>query len=93
MFHGVKMDDEKFAFCETVADMAMNMQTARMKNELKGDSRELVAMSIAWAEEFEELHKGHQWDGEYFDEVDSFFALKFKEQFGYSPFGKETVKR
>ena len=32
-----------------------------------------------WANEFEEAHEGFHWDGNYFDEIDSFIDRKFKE--------------
>lgn len=44
------------------------------------DSRALTEVSIHWAKEFIELHKGRIWDGEYTEELQNF--LKSKNIFG-----------
>lgn len=32
-----------------------------------------------WADEFEKLHEGREWDGEFYDEIDEFFKKKVSE--------------
>lgn len=36
----------------------------------------LYELAAEWTDEFEELNKYREWDGEFFDEIDSFFELK-----------------
>jgi hypothetical protein len=40
----------------------------------------LYELAEAWANEFEEKHKGREWDGEFFDEIDKFLDEKFSER-------------
>jgi len=39
----------------------------------------LMELAYEWTNEFEELHKGQEWDGEWYDELDKFWEKKFKE--------------
>lgn len=36
----------------------------------------LYDLSICWAVEFDKLHNGREWDGEFFDEIDRFMQRK-----------------
>lgn len=38
----------------------------------------IYELAEKWTDEFEKLHEGRQWDGEYFDEVEEFLASKIK---------------
>lgn len=38
----------------------------------------LYVLAQKWTDEFELLHKGREWDGEYFDALDEFFKTKNK---------------
>jgi len=65
-----------YNLCETVADLAMNFQTKEWKPE---DSRRVIALIIEWAQEFTLKNEGRVWDGEYMEEIDAFFEVKYKE--------------
>lgn len=38
----------------------------------------LYELAEEWTDEFEELHKGREWDGDFFDEIEEFCDLKNK---------------
>lgn len=58
---------------ETVADLAY---LAGAAGYYSGDSRRDTDNIIGWAKEFEALNKGREWDGEYMEEIESFFKTK-----------------
>ena len=39
----------------------------------------LYEIAEEWTDEFEELNKDRKWDGEFFNEIESFFAKKLKK--------------
>ena len=59
-----------------MADLAQNFARAET---LPGDSRETVRLCVEWAEAFEEKHKARVWDGEYLDEIDTWFQSHYAD--------------
>lgn len=45
----------------------------RVESEGRGG---LYLLAKEWTDEFEELNKGREWDGEFFDEIDEFLIKK-----------------
>jgi len=39
----------------------------------------ICELMVKWTNEFEELNKGRNWDGEWMDEVDKFFRKKLEK--------------
>ncbi len=68
------MNNPNFFLCEAVADLAVNFAVAEFHPD---DSRELARLCIEWAEEFEKKNAGREWDGEYIEEIDAFFDVKY----------------
>lgn len=58
--------------CETVGTMANSINN-------KQGTGGLYDLALNLTNEFEKLHKGKQWDGEYFDEIENFLELKENE--------------
>lgn len=74
----IKRNQKQYSLCEAVADIAYITGT---KDYYGGDSREDIANFIAWAKEFEHIHRGVVWgeDLDYFDEIDKFISKKIKK--------------
>jgi hypothetical protein len=69
-----------YSLCETVHDLSLNLHNDWVAGRLNvQDSRERAQLAIEWAQEFEAMHQGREWDGEYLEEVDLFYATKAKE--------------
>lgn len=66
-----KTTPSSYSLCEAVADIAMNLALAPRHPE---DSRETISLAIEWAEAFEAKNKDREWDGEYIEEIDAYFA-------------------
>ncbi len=71
-----RTDDEVCELCEAVADIAYFAGMDRLRIP---DSRTMMAIFIGWAEEFEVLNRGREWDGEYIEEIEAFYDKKKKE--------------
>ena len=69
--------------CETVCDLS----TMFIKQpHLPDDSRELVRLSILWAEEFERQNAGETWaDREYLEVIETFFHDHYRDWLNPSP--------
>lgn len=50
------------------------------RTKLSQGSTALYSLAEQWADEFEELNKGREWDGEFFDEIEQFCATKNNTQ-------------
>lgn len=63
---------------QIIADIAINVGWERLDII---DSREMTNLIIAWANEFEHLHRSTDWTerGDYIDAIDSFSEEKIKE--------------
>lgn len=61
------------AYIERTKDELGTAANNRLKEQGTGGLYELAE---DWTEEFTEEHKGHQWDGDYLDAIDSFLRLK-----------------
>jgi hypothetical protein len=74
------MDKPTYSLCEVVADLMWNLATDLESGKVAPipDSREVVRRVIEWAEEFEAKNAGREWDGEYVEEIDAFYAEKTK---------------
>jgi hypothetical protein len=74
------MDKPTYAICEVVADLMWNLaiDLDRKKVGYIEDSREVIRLCIEWAEEFETRHAGREWDGEYMEEIETFYQEKTK---------------
>lgn len=59
---------------DTMPDVESVVQ---IRHEQQG-SGGLWELADEWTDEFEKLHKGREWDGDYFDEIDAFFEKKNK---------------
>lgn len=68
--------DSVHSLCEAVADIAYNAGCDGLQIP---DSRAMMQSFISWAAEFEEKNKGREWDGEYIEEIDAFYAAKAAE--------------
>ncbi len=68
--------EKTYSLCEAVADIAINFAVQSIHPD---DSRELIRLVIEWAEIFEARNKGREWDGEYIQEIDSFFFEQYNE--------------
>jgi hypothetical protein len=68
--------DEKrvYSLCEAVADLSASFI---VMPKVPADSREMTRLCIEWAQEFEKIHGGREWDGEYIETIDAFFADKY----------------
>ena len=66
---------ETFDLCEVVADLATNLTVSP---HLPEDSREFTRLCIEWAEIFHVRHANREWNGEYMEEVDKFFAEQYE---------------
>ena len=71
---------EQTADLETLFDLTANL-TADLTSgvityEKMPDSRSRFSRLIAWANEFNRIHAGREWDGDYFEAVDDFYAAK-----------------
>jgi len=82
------MDESTFSLCEAVADLAWNMGTVR-DEAYPEDSRAAIQAIIQWAEDFEAMNKGREWDGEYMEEIDAYFVKRFVEQYEKHPFKED----
>lgn len=63
-----------YHLCEAVADLACNFAHAEFTPD---DSRELPRLCIEWAQDFEAEHAGREWDGEYIEAIDAYFAKRY----------------
>lgn len=75
-----KMDEPKekcIPLHQIIADIAINVGWERLDII---DSREMTNLIIAWANEFEQLHRSTDWAerGDYIDAIDSFSQEKIK---------------
>lgn len=70
------LSKSQYSLCEAVSDISMLMGYYGFRFP---DSRLGVSESIEWAQEFESLHNGRKWDGEYIEEIDAFAITKMKE--------------
>ena len=68
------LDNKTYSLCEAVADLSANFIVAP---KIPADSRAMTALCIGWAVEFEEKYGGREWDGEYIEVIDEFFAAKY----------------
>jgi hypothetical protein len=59
---------------ETVSDLTLQFAEAEF---LPQDSRELPRLVIEWAEIFEARNAGREWDGEYLEEIETFFRAQY----------------
>jgi hypothetical protein len=71
---------EQTADLETLYDLTANL-TADLTSgvityEKMPDSRSRFSTLIVWANEFNRIHEGREWDGDYFEAVDDFYAAK-----------------
>lgn len=68
-----------YALCEAVADIT---QIATSEGFQLPDSRELIALYIQWAKEFERMHKCMEWGVdspcEYLEAIEYFTMFKLK---------------
>jgi hypothetical protein len=68
-----------YSLCEAVADLAASFAVAPW---IPNNSREMNQLCIAWAEEFERKHVGHQWGidtgPDYIEAIDAYFAEKWQ---------------
>ena len=74
------MDRPTYSLCEVVADLSWFLHRD-LEAERVGhieDSREVVRLVLEWAEEVETIHADREWDGEYFEAIDDFYAEKTK---------------
>ena len=71
---------EQNLYLETLFDLTVNLTadlTSGVIDEDKmPDSRSRFSRLIAWANEFNRIHEGREWDGDYFEAVDDFYAAK-----------------
>jgi len=75
------MNKPTYSLCEVVADLSWFLHRDLMAGgvgHIDDDSREVIRLIIEWAEEFETIHADREWDGEYFEAIDDFYAEKTK---------------
>lgn len=75
------MNKDLYGFGEAVFDLALNWghAYALQTKAVPEDSREMARLVIEWAEEFETRNEDREWNGEYMEEIDQFFELKYRE--------------
>jgi hypothetical protein len=65
---------------ETLYDLTTNLAAdlalGNIPEEKIEDSRNRHTLLVSWANEFNNLHRGREWDGDYLDAVDDFYAEK-----------------
>lgn len=75
----MELDPKIYSLCEAVADLAWNFACAPV---VPGDSREVVSLSIAWAQEFEDAWGARTWledtGPDYLIAIDEWFLLKYR---------------
>lgn len=71
---------QQSANLETLHDLTVNLiadlTSGVIDQALMPDSRSRFSTLITWANEFNKIHAGKEWDGEYFEAVDDFYATK-----------------
>lgn len=71
---------ERSCELETFYDLCVNYGTdCALGNYWCEDSRSAMDVMLRWANEFNTLHHGREWDGEYMEEIDAFYLLKRDE--------------
>lgn len=68
------MGKETYALCEAVADLALAFSE---KEKRPDDSREMIRLAIEWAEIFEARTRDREWEGDYLEAIDAFFADQY----------------
>ena len=74
------MEIEQTADLETFYDLTVNLTTditsGAILEDRFPDSRWRFSVLIDWANEFNKLHASRDWDGDYFEVLDDFYAAK-----------------
>jgi hypothetical protein len=65
---------------ETLYDLTTNLAAdlalENIPEEKLEDSRSRLTVLLSWANEFNNLHRGREWDGDYLEAIDDFYAEK-----------------
>lgn len=69
----MKNQEKAYSLNEAVANIA---HIVAQQGYYKNQSRPATDQIIEWAVEFEKKYKNREWDGEYYDTLDSFIVAK-----------------
>ena len=74
-----KMNDDTIATIQEITLQAYEFGIYNKLQDEQDKSREEIFLIFRnWAKEFETMHEGYEWDGDWYDEIDIFLTEKLK---------------